>query len=78
MLPVESSKCLTAVRNDALQKGKVLFAVVLRCKMGDIMYVEKADMHYMYFCTNGNEKVTIRMYHLNPADYPPRSTSASG
>ncbi|GFT29160.1 uncharacterized protein TNCV_3587681 [Trichonephila clavipes] len=32
--------------------------------MGDFLYVEKADMHYMYGSAKGNDRAALRMYHM--------------
>ncbi|GFX24959.1 hypothetical protein TNCV_1278951 [Trichonephila clavipes] len=36
--------------------------------MGDFMYAEYADMHYMYSSTNANGRAALRMYHAQFPD----------
>ena len=31
-------------------------------------YAEKADMHYMYGCTNSNDRAALRLYHAQFRD----------
>ncbi|GFV65097.1 hypothetical protein TNCV_2304041 [Trichonephila clavipes] len=62
------SRCLATVQHDASQEGKVLFTTVLTSTMGDLVYAENADRHYMYGPANGNGKAELRIHHAQFSD----------
>ncbi|GFV53878.1 hypothetical protein TNCV_166451 [Trichonephila clavipes] len=68
-LPVEGSRCLSAIQRNASMQRKVPFVIFLTSTMGDLTCAKKADMYCMYGCANGNSRAALRMHPVQFTDH---------